>query len=76
MIALPRARKRHRRSVHNWVNGNKPVVRSESASLIAAPSAKDYIALHAEDSDRAGFELFFDRVVQSYPRLASYVGTP
>ncbi|CZR51425.1 uncharacterized protein PAC_01301 [Phialocephala subalpina] len=58
MIALPRARKRHRRSVHNWVNGNKPVVRSESASLIAAPSAKDHIALHAEDSDRAGFELF------------------
>lgn len=76
MAALPRARKRHRRSVHNWVNGNKPIVRSESASLIAAPSAKDYITLHTEDSDRAGFELFLDRVVQPYPRLASYVGTP
>ncbi|KUJ24439.1 uncharacterized protein LY89DRAFT_727466 [Mollisia scopiformis] len=73
MMALPRARKSHRRSVHNWVNGNKPVVRSESASLIAAPFTKDYIALNVEDSDRAGFELFFDRLMQSCPRLASYV---
>ncbi|KAG9231492.1 hypothetical protein BJ875DRAFT_506648 [Amylocarpus encephaloides] len=75
MISLPRARKRHRRSVHNWVDGNKPVVRSESASPMAAPIAKDYIALHAEDSDRAGFERFLDRVVQSCPRLASYAKT-
>jgi hypothetical protein len=76
MIALPRARKRHRRSVHNWVMGNKPVVRSESAALITAPIAKDYIALNAEDSDSAGFELFFDCTLQAFPHLARYVGTP
>lgn len=75
MIALPGARKKHRRSIHNWVNGNKPVVRSESAPFLDAVTSEDYIALNAEEPDRAGFELLCDHVVQSCPRLARYVRT-
>jgi hypothetical protein len=73
MIALPGVRRKHCRSLYNWVNGNKPLVKSESTSFLEACTIDDYVALNAEDSDRAGFELLFDYAVQSCPPLARYV---
>ena len=73
-MALPEGRKKHRRSVHNWVDGNKPLVRSESASFLEALTGEDYIALNA-DPDRAGLETLLDNVMQSCPRFARYVCT-
>ena len=75
MVALPATHKKHRRSVHNWVNGNKPVVRSESASFLEAVDDEDFIALNAQQPNRDGFELLFDYIVQSWPPLANNVCT-
>ncbi|PVI01283.1 hypothetical protein DM02DRAFT_728018 [Periconia macrospinosa] len=75
MVALPEARKRHLYSVHNWVNGNKPVVRSENNPFQEAITSEDYIAMHAEVADRAGLELVLDHFVQSFPRLARFVSS-
>ena len=73
MIALPAARKKHRRSVYNWVNGNKPVVRSESGSFLEAVAGEDYVTLGSEGPDRSGFEILLDNVAQKWPLLANYV---
>lgn len=75
-MEIPQATKKHRRSVYNWVNGNKPVVRSESQCLVGIVDDEDYIALNTDETDRAGLEGLFDRVVQSWPRLARAVWTP
>ncbi|KAF2829601.1 hypothetical protein CC86DRAFT_464136 [Ophiobolus disseminans] len=70
MLALPKASTRHRRSVYNWFNGNKPIVRSESRCFVDAIHDDDYVAVHGDDADRAGLEALFDHLVRAWPRLA------
>ena len=73
MSTLPQAQIKHRKSVEHWVNGNKPLVRSESGWILRSRREEDYIAVRAEDPDRGGLESLFDIIVKAYPRLAKFV---
>jgi hypothetical protein len=73
MSTLPQAQIRHRQSVEYWVDGNKPLVRSESGCILGSLCEEDYISVRAEDSDRGGLETLFDIIVKAYPRLAKMV---
>jgi hypothetical protein len=76
MAAIPSASQRHRRSVFNWVNGNRPVVRSESHCLLNIMDSDDYIIVNDDNVDKAGLESLFDYIIQSWPYLAGAVGLP
>lgn len=69
ILALPQAQTKNIRSVENWVNGTKPLVRSESHWILGKRRQEDYIALKPDDADRAGFESLFDITVRRFPRL-------
>jgi hypothetical protein len=75
MLSIPTARKKHRRSVENWVTGNRPLVRSETASFLESTNCGEKMALRANNSDRGGLETIFDVLVLTYPKLARYVST-
>jgi hypothetical protein len=77
MLRLPEAHSRQRQSVENWVLGNKPLVRSESAPFLNMSTDADYVALGiAEKSDRSGLELMLEMVLRAFPRLARRVRLP
>ena len=76
MLALPQAESKNRRSVENWFNGNKPLVRSESGCFMGGLEDEDYVALKAGQTDSAGLEDLLDIAVKAFPRIARYVGTP
>ncbi|KAI1501493.1 hypothetical protein F5X99DRAFT_382698 [Biscogniauxia marginata] len=75
MKCLPEAPQRHIRSVGNWFNGNKPLVRSESRIYhpIHEDRAYDYISLAPEQSDRAFPEQLLELCLRTFPRLGDLI---
>jgi hypothetical protein len=73
MSALPQAQPKHQASVEHWVNGNKPLVRSECGWIMETRHAEDCIAIKSEERDRGGLESLFDILVRTFPRVARLV---
>jgi hypothetical protein len=73
MLALPQAEPRHRQSVENWINGNKPLVRSESACFLEGLNDEDYVALRAHEPDTAGLEVLLETLLKAFPKIARHV---
>ncbi|KAI1083597.1 hypothetical protein F5B20DRAFT_527675 [Whalleya microplaca] len=73
MLRLPEARERHCQSVYNWVDGNKPLVRSESACYLGCLEHEDYIVLGFDESDKAGMESLIDVIAKKFPAVTNHV---
>jgi len=73
MLALPQAQRGHRRSVENWFNGNKPLVRSESSCFLGSLEDEDYVALRADESESAGLEALLEITLKAFPSVARLV---
>lgn len=73
MLALPQSEPRHRQSVENWINGNKPLVRSESACFLERLNDEDYIALGVDEPDTAGLEALLETSLKAFPKIARHV---
>jgi len=73
MLRLSDAKKQHLNSIKNWMDGNKPVVRSESDWVSHLLSSDDFIALKASHSGEAGLENLLDRVLKKWPHYFSKV---
>jgi hypothetical protein len=73
MLQLSDAKKQHLNSIKNWMDGNKPVVRSESDWVLHLLSSNDFIALKASDSGEAGLENLLDRALKRWPCFFSKV---
>lgn len=76
MLRLSAATKGQRQSVFNWVAGNKPLVRSESACHLGCLDSKDYAVLGLDESEKAGMESVIDLIVKKFPAVANRVSTP
>lgn len=73
MLQLSGAKKQHLISIKNWMDGNRPIVRSESDWVLQLLSSEDFIALKASDGGEAGLENLLDRVLKKWPRFFSKV---
>jgi hypothetical protein len=73
MLQLSDAKTQHLDSIKNWVDGNKPVVSSESECFAQIHSSNDFIALRASDSGEAGLDSLLDRALKKWPRFFSKV---
>ena len=73
MLRLPEAHKTQKQNVENWCVGNKPLVRSESACYVDCTRGRDYIAVAAKDTDRAGLETLVDATMKAFPNVARHV---
>lgn len=73
-MRLPEAQRRQRESIENWAVGTKPLVRSESRCFLEADNPGDYVALGADDSDKAGLEHLLDGALRMLPSIARRVG--
>jgi hypothetical protein len=73
VLTLPQAQRGHRQSVENWVIGNKPLVRSESACFLGSLVDEDYVALRADEPDTAGLEALLEIALKAFPSIAKYV---
>ncbi|KAF5012412.1 hypothetical protein FDECE_1541 [Fusarium decemcellulare] len=76
MLRLPEAQCGQRQNVENWVLGNRPLVRSESACFLNMSIETDYVALGvAEKSDRSGLETMLELVLRTFPSLRRLFST-
>jgi len=73
MLALPQAQTKHRQSLDNWVNGNKPLVRSESTCFVGSLEDEDYVALRPDEPDTAGLEALLEMSLKAFPKLSKNV---
>jgi hypothetical protein len=73
MLALPKAQTKHRQSVENWIDGNKPLVRSESACFLGSLADDDYVALKVDETDWAGLESLLEVALKTFPKIAKQV---
>lgn len=73
MLALPQAPVKHRKSIRNWVNGTKPLVRSESLCFLEGFHEDDFVALNAGDSDEGALEALFYWLLRALPKISSVV---
>jgi hypothetical protein len=64
---------KYRESVRNWVNGNKPLVRSESRSFLGLTDENDYIALCSSEAESSELESLLDMALWAFPKLERYV---
>lgn len=71
MLQLSDAKNQHLNSIKNWIDGNKPIVRSESDWVLHLLSSDDFIALKASDGGEAGLENLLDRALKKWPRFFS-----
>lgn len=72
MLRLPEAQHMQCQSVHNWVVGNKPLVRSESSCYLACLESEDYVVLGQDESEKAGMESLIDVMMKSLPAVARH----
>jgi hypothetical protein len=75
MLTLPQAQDNHRHSVRNWVDGNKPLVRSESSCFLNNTEGNDFVSLETENGDRTGLETLLEMSVRRFPRISRMVCT-
>ncbi|OCL06753.1 hypothetical protein AOQ84DRAFT_410246 [Glonium stellatum] len=73
ILQLSDAKKQHLNSIKNWINRNRPIVRSESDWVLHLLSSDNFIALKASDSGETGLENLLDRVLKKWPRFFSKV---
>ncbi|CAF3526591.1 unnamed protein product [Fusarium graminearum] len=69
LLRLPQAKEDHKRSVHCWMQGNKPLVRSESIVYDKILEDNDFIALAWKANDRTSLEDMVERLVRAFPNL-------
>jgi hypothetical protein len=69
LLRLPRAKEEHKRSVHYWVNGNRPLVKSESVLYNKLLEDNDFVALAWKANDRTLLEDMVERLVRAFPSL-------
>lgn len=73
LMCLPEAQTKHRRSLAHWVDGNKPLVRSESACFIGSLNDNDFVILSPPEEDQAVPEAALDWALKTFPRLSALV---
>ncbi|KAF2735736.1 hypothetical protein EJ04DRAFT_542850 [Polyplosphaeria fusca] len=66
---ISRAECQHQQSVKNWMDGNKPVVRSEADWVSHLLYSDDFMALQCNDSDKAGLEAVIETILKKWPAL-------
>ncbi|KAH7178902.1 hypothetical protein DER46DRAFT_592313 [Fusarium sp. MPI-SDFR-AT-0072] len=69
LLCLPQAKEDHKRSVHHWMQGNKPLVKSESVVFNRCLEDNDFIALAWKASDRTSLEDMIERLIRFFPNL-------
>lgn len=62
---------RNYESVRNWVQGNKPLVRSESSLFMQPVKDGDIVALRDVSRSKGVISKLLDKVVPLLPRVAS-----
>ena len=73
MVTLPQAEEDQKQSVRNWVDGNKPLVRSESIPFLNTEDNDDYITLKGEGLDSGVMEAMLERSIKHIPRISKLV---
>ncbi|TVY87796.1 hypothetical protein LAWI1_G005850 [Lachnellula willkommii] len=73
MLALPQAQTQHRQSLEDWVNGNKPLVRSESTCFVGSLKDEDYVTLRPDEPDTAGLEALLEMSLKAFPKLFKHI---
>ncbi len=71
MLQLPTASDRDYESVRNWVQGNKPLVRSESSLFLQPVKDGDIVALRDVPRSTGIISKLLEKVVPSIPRVAN-----
>lgn len=69
LLRLPQAKEDHKRSVYHWMQGNKPLVKSESGIFDRCLDDNDFIALAWKASDRTLLEDMTERLIRFFPNL-------
>ncbi|KAK0659741.1 hypothetical protein QBC41DRAFT_44690 [Cercophora samala] len=75
LMCLPEAQTKHRQSIAHWVDGNKPLVRSESACFIGSLNDNDFVTLSPPDDDQAVPEVVLDWALKTFPRLSALLSS-
>lgn len=72
LMQLPSATPRSKASVRNWVDGHKPLVRSESQTFLDRIEDDDFMALHRENHgfDRGLLFNLLELAISSAPRVS------
>ena len=70
---MPHADEDHKASVLHWVQGNKPLVKSESFIFDRFMEDHDLIALAWKAKDRTSLEDLVERRIRSFPNLVQRV---
>jgi hypothetical protein len=73
MLGLVEAESQHQGSVKNWMDGTKPIVRSEASWVMQLLESDDFVALKSKETDKAGLESLLERILKKWPRLFSKV---
>jgi hypothetical protein len=73
VLRLSDAKKQHLNSIKNCMDGNKPVVQSESDCVSHLLNSDDFMALKASENGEAGLENLLDRALKKWPHFFSKV---
>ncbi|KAH8631284.1 hypothetical protein IG631_12967 [Alternaria alternata] len=76
ILRLPDADKQNQHNVKKWMEGIKPVVRSEADWVSHLVESDDFVALSSEEASRTGIEHMLDYVVRKWPRAFANVSLP
>lgn len=71
MLDLPAVSDRNYESVKNWVQGNKPLVRSESSLFLQPVKDADMVALHDVSRSEGIISALLEKVIPLIPQVAS-----
>jgi hypothetical protein len=77
LMQLPSATLRSKASVRNWVDGHKPLVRSESHIFLDQIEDEDFMALHQADHgfDQGLLFNLLELAISFAPRVSKMVGS-
>jgi len=73
MLRLAGAETQHQQNVKNWMDGNRPIVRSEAGWVSCLLESEDFVALNPIESSKAGLENLLDRILKRWPRFLAKV---
>ena len=74
MLELAPAPQKHIESVRNWVNGKKPLIRSESTVFLETSEQEDFVALKGSQANDTGIiENLLEIAIKRCPRKWSQV---
>lgn len=71
MLDLPAVSDRNYESVRNWVQGNKPLVRSESSLFLQPVKDADMVALRGVTRSEGIISTLLEKIIPSIPWVAS-----